>query len=286
MSPACRRVALLVWLVGSGVAFADDEVSPPECADEVCVVNVIAEKLIAAPCVGYSVLAAYSKSNGAALIQCSKPAAEDNKVFIYDRRDRTARSFEFNGGRFIRPDYLAKAQTQGVPDKFGPVPLCPAQNREAAKAGQLLVAEKQPTTSENDPYCYRIHHVVTAKGSLSIRSDDGKELSPLADKAATEWNPLRENLSHYVDPQNAAGTRKQAPHETARNASIGSATARLFTSPNSAAASKMYLVKGDKVQVIDNSKMGDGWCLIRYVTKTGKTIEKWAKAQDLELQDK
>jgi len=32
--------------------------------------------------------------------------------------------------------------------------------------------------------------------------------------------------------------------------------------------------------------MGDGWCLIRYVTKTGKTIEKWAKAQDLELQDK
>lgn len=247
---------------------------------------MIADKLIAAPCAGYSVLAAYSKSNGATLIQCSKPAAEDNKVFIYDRHDRTVRSFEFDGGRLIRPDYLAKAQTQGIPDKFGPVPLCPAQNREAAKPGQLLIAEKQQNNSENDPYCYRIHYVVIATGGLSIRSDDGKELSPLTDKAATEWNPLREKLSHYIDPQHVAGACKRAPHEAARTASIGSARARLFTSPNSTAASKMYLVKGDKVQVIDDSKLGDGWCLIRYVTKSNGTIEKWVQAQDLELQAK
>ncbi len=285
MSPASKRIAVVVWLACACASFADDDVSPPECADEVCVVNVVADKLITAPCTGYSVLAAYSKSNGATLIQCSKPAAGDNKALIYDRRDHSVKSFEFDGGRFIRPDALTTAQTHGIPDKFGPVPLCPALNHEAAAEGELLIAEKQPNNSEKDPYCYRIHYIVAGKGSLRIRSDDGKELPPLSEEATAEWTPLREKLAHYVDREQAA-TRNQQAHNPARMASVTSDKAPLFTSPDLTAASKMYLVKGDKVQVIDNSKMGDGWCLIRYVTKTGKTIEKWAKAQDLELQDK
>jgi hypothetical protein len=277
MSPGFKRIAVLIWLACSCASFADDDVSPPECVDDVCVVNVIAEQLILAPCAGYSVLAAYSKSDGATLIQCSKPAAEGNKTFIYDRRDRTVKAFEFDGGRFIRPDYLARAQAQGIPDKFGPVPLCPAQNREAATAGELLIAEKQPNNSESDPYCYRIHFIVAAKGNLNVRSDDGKELPPLSEKATAEWNPLREELSHYIDPQHTAVLRKPAP-----TALITSDKAPLFRSPDRSTANKMYLVKGDKVEIVDDSKSANGWCLVRYLTKAGKPIQRWVQQRDLD----
>jgi hypothetical protein len=280
MSRACRRIAVLIWLAFSCASFADDDVSAPACAEDVCVINVFATKLVVAPCAGYSVLAAYSKLSGATLIQCSSLAdAEENKAFIYDRHDREVKSFEFDGGRFIRPDYLATAETQGIPDKFGPVPLCAAKNLEVAAAGELLIAEKQPNNSASDPYCYRIHYIVAGKGSLSIRSDDGKELSPLSEKATVEWTQLREKLSPYLDREQAGVAHKQ-------DRTVTSDKAPLFSAPDLAAASRMYLVKGDKLEVIDDGKSGNGWCLVRYVTKTGKSIEKWIQERDLDTPQK
>jgi hypothetical protein len=280
MSRACKSITVLVWLACCCGSFAEDEVSAPACADDVCVINVFATKLVVAPCAGYSVLAAYSKSNGATLIQCSRLAAgEENKSFVYDRQDREVKSFEFDGGRFIRPDYLATAEEKGIPDKFGPVPLCAAKNREAAAAGELLIAEKQPSNSEDDSYCYRIHYVVAEKGSLSIRSDNGKELSPLSEKATIEWTQLRERLSPYLDREQAA----VAPKE---DRTVTSDKAPLFSAPDLAATSRMYLVKGDKVEVVDDSKSANGWCRVRYVTKTGKTIEKWVQERDLDTPQK
>jgi len=282
MSRAYKRMAVLVWLACCCASFAEEDVSAPACGDDVCVVNVMAAKLIVAPCAGYSVLAAYSKSSGATLIQCSSLAAgEPNKAFIYDRHGREGTSFEFDGGRFIRPDYLVTAETQGIPDKFGRVPLCAATNREAAAAGELLIAEKQPGNSEDDSYCYRIYYIAAGKGSLSIHRDDGKELPPLAEKASVEWMPLRQKLSPYLDPEHAA-----VPNKPARMALITSDKAPLFSAPDLAATGRMYLVKGDKVEVVDDSKSASGWCLVRYVTKTGKTIEKWVRQQDLDTAQK
>jgi len=198
--PACRCPGVLAWLVVSFVSFADQPVSEPECADDVCVFNVIATGLISEPCVGYSVLVAYSKSSGATLIQCSNPAsAEENKSFVYDRHDRSVKSFEFLGGRFIRPAYLATAQTDGIPDKFGPVPLCAAKERRAATAGELLIVEKQPNDSDTAPYCYRVNYVIPGKGTLRISNDEGHDLPSLSDQAAKKWSKLQATLARYVD---------------------------------------------------------------------------------------
>jgi hypothetical protein len=38
--------------------------------------------------------------------------------------------------------------------------------------------------------------------------------------------------------------------------------------------------------VIDDGKSGNGWCLVRYVTKTGKSIEKWIQERDLDTPQK
>lgn len=228
-------------------------------------------------------LVAYSQSSGATLIQCSDPSgAEENKAFIYDRNGPSAKAFEFRAGRFIRPDSLATAETEGISDKFGSVPLCSAANRRATAGGELLIAEKQPNNSQDAPYCYRIHYVVFGKSTLQITSDDGHEQADLSPAAIAEWTRLRENLSPYIDTRHVSA----APSGRTRVASVTSDKAPLFRSPGTSAPSSMYLVKGDQVEIVDASKLADGWCLVRYVTKSGKTIENWARTRDLNLPQK
>lgn len=212
MYPACRRLVVLAWLVFGCVSFADQPVSEPECADDVCVFNVIATGLISAPCVGYSVLVAYSRSSGTTLIQCSNSnSAEENKSFVYDRHDPAVKPFEFLGGRFIRPAYLTTAQTDGIPDKFGPVPLCATKNRRPAAGGQLLIVDKQRNDSDADAYCYRVNYVISGKGRLLISDDEGHELPSLSDEAAKKWRKLQATLARYVDtrrmPRKSKGSR-------------------------------------------------------------------------------
>jgi hypothetical protein len=282
MSPGCKLAAVLVGIVCAGSACAEEAVSEPACAADVCVVNVLAARLIPPPCAADSVLVAYSKSSGATLIQCSSPSdAQENKGFIYDRLDHGVRPFEFLGGRFIRPDSFGEVEKEGVPDKFGRVPLCPAKGREAPARGELLIVEKQPNESDSEPYCYRVNYVLAGKGSLTIRGDDGRELPAMPEKAAAQWAKAQETLSQYIDA--GPGNKAAMP---ARTASVISNRAGLFVSPHAADASKIYLVKGDKVEVLDDSKIADGWCLVRYVTKAGKSINRWAHAQDLDVHSK
>lgn len=277
---ACERALILVWLAGIGACLAQEApVSGPECSAGVCVVNVTATRLISSPCVGDSVLVAYSQSNGATLIQCSQDAtdAEGNKSFIYDRRDPGAKAFEFWGGRFIRTDFLAVAESSGIPDRFGAVRLCPLKSRAPAVNGGLLLAEKQPENSQENPYCYHIHYIVAGKNGLRVQSDDGHEAPPLSDKAAAEWATLRKNLAPYIDAE------AQSTLPERKKALVASDKARLFTSPSTSAESKMYLVKGDEVEIVDDSKISEGWCLVRYVTNTGRVIERWTQTHDLNL---
>ena len=137
MSPACRLGTAIVCFLCTATVWADEPASGPACASDVCVVNVIAAELIPAPCASDSVLVAYSKVTGATVIQCSNPSdAQENKSFIYDRLDHGVKPFELSGGRFIRPDSFADLAKDGVPDKFGPVPLCAAKGREAPASGE------------------------------------------------------------------------------------------------------------------------------------------------------
>ena len=276
MSKACKRLAFLLGLLWSCACLAEEAVSAPACSDGVCVVNVFSKALIVAPCADDSVLVAYSQASGATLIQCSDPEdQEDNKALVYDRHDVTAQAYEFRGGRFIRPDYLATATSEGIPDKFGAVPLCAAKDRRPAASGEMLLAAKQPSDSQDAPYCYRIHYVVAGAGNLHVAGDDGKELPALSFQEAAKWAKLRANLSPYVDPKSS--TAPPTPF-----AVVSSDKARLFQSPNLDSRSKMYLVKGDQVEIIDDSKLNTGWCRVRYVPKLGKVIEAWMQSSDLD----
>ena len=142
---ALKTSVAALCLLQAANSQAGDEVSRPDCAAGVCVINVLSSSVISAPCEGDSVLVAYSTHSGATLIQCSN--SEDplqNKIFIYDRRHSSVQPLEFRGGRFIRPAAISQAASEGIPDKFGPVPLCEAPNRESSTNGELLVLEKTP----------------------------------------------------------------------------------------------------------------------------------------------
>jgi hypothetical protein len=256
---------------------AEDEVSPPACSDGVCVVNVFAATLITAPCIDESVLVAYSQGNGATLIQCSDPSdPEENKAFVYDRKAASASSFLLSGGRFIRPDYLATAVTEGIPDKLGAVPLCAVKDRRPAAPGDLLLAEKQPNDSQEAPYCFRIHYVVAEKGMVQVVGDDGHELPALPSSEAASWTKLRDSLAPHIAKNNSV------PSSTAHSASVRSDKARLFQSPSLDSRTKGYLVKGDEVEITDDSRLNTGWCRVRYAPATGKAIEAWMQSSDLD----
>jgi hypothetical protein len=282
MSPAYRLAAAIVCLSCATAGWADDAVSAPACASDVCVINVLSAGLIPASCAGDSVLLAYSKASGATVIQCSNPSnAQDNKAFIYDRLDYRVKPFEVLGGRFIRPDSFGEAQKNGVPDKFGPVPLCAVKDQEAPVAGELLIVQKRTNDSDSAPYCYQVNYVLAGKGSLTVRSDDGRELPALSEPAALQWGKAGKKLAGYID-----GGHSASSINAARTTLVISERAPLFLTPDSTQASKMYLVKGDKVEILDDSKLADGWCRVRYVTKTGRDIERWAQAQNLDVRHK
>ncbi len=184
---------------------AEDAVSPPACSDGVCVINVLSKALIVAPCSDDSVVVAYSQASGATLLQCSHPSdPEDNRTFVYDRNDAATKSYEFRGGRFIRPDYLSTAVSEGIPDKFGAVPLCAVKDRRIAATGELLLADKQPGESQVAPYCYRIHYVVAGERTLQVIGDDGKALAASSPPEISVWTKLRENLSPFVAKDGAS----------------------------------------------------------------------------------
>jgi hypothetical protein len=240
------------------------------------VVNVLDVTLAVSPCKGSSILVAYSQFGGSALIQCTDPAGvEGNKSFVFDRLAAETRSFELDGGRFIRPDSLAEAAAEGVPDRFASVPLCDLTDATAKVSGELLIAEKQPGSSRSVPYCYRIHFVgMTAGGVLSVRRDDGKVFAPLSEQSIAQWAALRKSLLSLLDLPTPA--RHDLP-----TATVKSDRAPLFSTPDTNSPTRMYLIKGDKVTIEDRKTASVDWCLVLYRTKSGKPIEEWVKESDL-----
>ena len=273
MSPASKWLLAFALLASTYGCWGEEPVTAADCADGVCVVNVLSAELIVAPCDGETVQIAYSKTSAAALIQCSDPSnPEGNRTLIFDRNTPGGGAFELQGGRFIRPDYLATAQSGGIPDKFGSVPLCSMKERPKATPGELLVAEKTPTNSQDAPYCYHVDYVRIEGGTLRVKSDVGHELSPVTAEKLAAWAGLREALTPYMQTRTVASQR---------TATVMRGKARLYNAPDSASASKSYLVKGDIVQILDDSKRD--WVRIAYVTKAGKKIEKWMQAGDLDV---
>ncbi len=121
--------------------------------------------------------------------------------------------------------------------------------------------------------------------STEYHSDKGR----LYPAVSTEMLSVGEDAFDYATFRNAAG--KVTGHKITGEGD-GDATATiqidkawLYDKPNSGSKTKMYVIKGDTVTLLDwkakeGSNFGeDGWYLIRYKGK--KTIEKWLDSSSL-----
>jgi hypothetical protein len=264
-----------VLLLAVPLAAAQNPVSDPHCSDQVCSINIFSEKLIAPPCTGYTVVAAYSIASGATAIECSKfLEEEDDRIFIFDRLHKGTNAFEFTGGKIISSLGLQRAaKNNQIPDKFAARPFC-TKEHPVPGAGQITFIEKLPTNNDDSPYCYRVYYVAT-DSNFEVRSAAGDELKPASEEDAKKWAPIREKLAPYLVAP------KPATADESKTASVSSDKAVLYGSPNSDSPGRMYLVKGDKVEIVDDSRAQQGWYLIHYVARSGKSIEKWIRARDL-----
>jgi hypothetical protein len=116
-----------------------------------------------------------------------------------------------------------------------------------------------------------------------VVSDERKELPALSPTEIAAWAKLRDNLSPYIPKESASAP--PLPGKPHLDLVVGD-KARLFQSPSVESRTRMYLVKGDQVEIIDDSKLATGWCRIRYVGKSGKAIEAWMQTQDIDLPQK
>ncbi|UFS69537.1 hypothetical protein LPW11_16755 [Geomonas sp. RF6] len=190
--------AIALLSLAANAVKADDSVTAPECSADICFFNVIKPKVIDAPCVGASVLVAYSKSSGTTIIQCSKPFYPDeNKILLYDRFNQSSGSFELEGGRFLRTDFFLSEGPEGIPDKFGPVPLCGTKHREPPADGVLALVKKRPNNSEEAPYCYETFYARVRKG-LTLQNESGQEQPPASKRARAKWHALQRKISSYI----------------------------------------------------------------------------------------
>ena len=223
------------------------------------------------------ILVAYAQANGAALIQCSSPDSTlDNLSYLFDRNMPAKPALEVPGARFIKADLLAEDPADGVPDRFGPVAWCPSPKRPAAVAGELLLISKVPRDKLEPPFCYRLLRVANVPTGLALRAEDGGAVAVLP-AATPKWNGLRDRLLPLMTDVTANVAVQEGVMLT-----VSSAKARLFGLPDATAAPHGYLVAGDTVQVLDESKRPLGWVKVRYVTKSGSVIEPWVRVGDLQ----
>lgn len=169
-----------------------------DCAAGVCGFNVAARDVHEAPCKGLPVLVAYVESTGATLIQCGAAhGIEGTTSYLFDRGTAGREGLELTGTRFIKPDSLAGLAENGVPDRFGPVPLCAEPAPAAAAAGEFVLLAKTPAPDPEGAYCYRVIHAGLANGALALRADSGEPPAAAA-TAHKKWRKLAEKVLRHI----------------------------------------------------------------------------------------
>lgn len=203
LSASERRAAVRNLLL-SGVlaialpASAASKVTRFDCAAGVCGFNVAARNMHDAPCKGLPVLVAYSESTGATLIQCGTPHGVDGTTsYMFDRGASGREGLELVGTRFINSDSLADLAENGVPDRFGPVPLCVKTAPEAAATGEFVLVAKMPAPEAEGAYCYRVIRVGAERGALALRADSGDPPAAAA-TAHKKWRKLASRMLRHI----------------------------------------------------------------------------------------
>ena len=282
MSQAFDKTIFLLLALAACTRAAAEVLPNPECERSVCRVQIDNKHQISLPCEGNTLALGYSQSGGATVIQCANPSgtAEENPLLLFDRHDATHAAYEFSGGRLLTPnaDDWEMFQTEGVPDKFGPKPLCHAGSKPPG-AGEFLIGVKQVQTGDHPeaPYCFELF-LVSGGSNWSVAAFSQQPVTPASATELSRWQTLVSRLTALVAP-----FEPLSPATATARISVARAT--LYPSPDGT-PSKMYLVQGDRVEIRDPSKRTSGWLLIRYITKTGRTVEKWLRTSDVEFSGK
>jgi len=274
--PARRALAALcAGIALQAVAAAD--APKPTCRDGVCTLN-LDEKDSAAPCAGATLLLAWRQAGGATLIQCETSDADmDKPSFAFNRDLPAAPAFPLTGMRFFESDVLGGG---AVSDKFAARGFCQPPKPPRVAAGELLIGEKVPSDDEKNPYCYRVLRIATTPAGVVIRADDKDSPKPAATHA--EWDALAAKMTALIRAGGGTAAAVPGAPAAAGTARVTAAKAPLRDSADAGAAAHGYLVQGDEVTLLDRSRAADGWLKVRYVGKSGKAIERWIRADDLD----
>lgn len=203
LAPSERRAAARYLLLSAAIALAlpasgASKVTRLDCAAGVCGFNVAARDMHDAPCKGLPALVVYSESNGATLIQCGAPHGIDGTTsYLFDRGATGREGLELAGTRFVKSDSLADVTENGVPDRFGPVPLCVKPAPAAAAAGELVLVTKVPAPEAEGAYCYRVIRVGAEPGALALRADSGDPPAAAA-TAHKKWRKLAARVLRHI----------------------------------------------------------------------------------------
>ena len=288
-SLASRALSGAIGALCAGAAFgavAADSLDAARCNNGTCVANVHEDSTLA-PCVDVTeIILAWRQAAGATLIQCETNDAEmDKPSFIYNRDTPTAPAYAVTGMRWFDASVLAGG---GVSDQFASRDFCRGTRRTPMSAGEILVGEKIPSPDDDNAYCYRLLRIGSTAGAVTLQADDNKGPKPEADHA--KWDKLAAHMTALIRAHGGTASATTTPVVAAQPVPAGApmvhvvhAKAPLRDSPDAGAAAHGYLVHGDEVTLLDRSKAGDGWLKVRYVAKSGKAIDRWVRADDLDV---
>lgn len=65
--------------------------------------------------------------------------------------------------------------------------------------------------------------------------------------------------------------------------SVTAGKAWLYSEASNTSLTKMYLVKGDKVQLLEFDDSNGLWYFLKYSSKENRAILKWVKCEDLAI---
>jgi len=259
-------IAGLLALAGTA-ATAADVLPDRQCSNGVCMANVD-PRLAIAPCENANLTLAWAQAGGAMAIQCwTDEATMDQPILVFDRRLRSAPSYEMTGIRPFAPESLAQIANPRRDPNDALLRACQPPRPPAMAPGELLLTEKVPSGDERNPYCYRVLRVVTLPHDIAIHADDGQP--PQANRGIAEWNALAARMAALV-----------AQADARVRAHVTRARAPLRDAPDTKAPQHGFLVAGDSVVVLDRSATG-GLAKVLYVTAKGLAIERWIAARDI-----
>ncbi|WP_186023115.1 hypothetical protein [Burkholderia gladioli] len=91
--------------------------------------------------------------------------------------------------------------------------------------------------------------------------------------------------AHSIDTalskMNTTSTPPVDGNKGSKTAGISAARATLYSAPNEASATHAYLIKNDRVTVLQQSPIG--WVYVDYINASGKHLLRWIKADDLAI---